>query len=203
MWLLEIENRTQAPGESVDDYASSIQQLYHRVAINPGDYPDAVRARKFVSGLLPELYMAVTPFQENTLQGAITRAKTCEPTMNAGKAKLLNYANRVAAPTPSTEVMELTKLVAALTQQVAELSKPSYQKGPRNNNAATGGTTSRAAAAINVDRKPIVCYACGEPGHISRHCPKITAASTTTAAPATVSINLAELVKQLINQSLN
>ena len=118
MWSTELDQRQQQVGESIDQYAAAIQELYQRVNTPAFAFPDNVQARKFVSGLLPELYMAVKPFRDQTLTAAINRAKACELTLSAGKTKLLNYAQ-----TNHSETAELAKLVAALAQQVAELKK--------------------------------------------------------------------------------
>jgi len=64
MWGIELDQRQQQPGETVDEYALSIQELYQRVNDAVFAYPDNLQARKFVSELLPELYVAVTPFED-------------------------------------------------------------------------------------------------------------------------------------------
>ncbi|EXX64289.1 hypothetical protein RirG_144170 [Rhizophagus irregularis DAOM 197198w] len=71
----------------------------------------------------------------------------------------MNYAQ-----TGKSEMAELTKLVTVLAQQVSEIEKKidnrpsgSYQKPP----------AARPELSVP-DRPPIVCYSCGEPGHISR-----------------------------------
>ncbi|PKB93302.1 hypothetical protein RhiirA5_441708 [Rhizophagus irregularis] len=110
MWATELDQRQQQPNESVDEYTSSIQELYQRVNDAAFAYPDNLQARKFVSGLIPELYMA-----------------------------LLNYAGQTMS-----EITELTKLVAALTEQVTEIGKkvtgnrPPPRSDSRSPNIPTG-----------------------------------------------------------------
>ena len=70
-WSTELDQRQQKPNESVDDYAADVIRLYQRVNMAAFAYSDAVQAQKFIQGLRLELYMAIKPFQENTLVGAI------------------------------------------------------------------------------------------------------------------------------------
>ncbi|GET53772.1 hypothetical protein GLOIN_2v1869520 [Rhizophagus irregularis DAOM 181602=DAOM 197198] len=163
MWSTELDQRQQQPSETVDQYASAIRELYQRINTPVFAYPDNVQARKFVSGLLPELYMAVKPFGDQTLTDAINRAKACELTMNSGRPRIMNYAQ-----TGKSEMAELTKLVTVLAQQVSEIEK-------KIDNRPSGSYRKPPAARPELsvpDRPPIVCYSCGEPGHISRRCPK-------------------------------
>ncbi|PKK59695.1 hypothetical protein RhiirC2_820358 [Rhizophagus irregularis] len=95
--------------------------------------------------------------EDQTLADAIGRAKGCELTLRSGKMKLLNYAGQT-----TSEITELTKLVAPLTEQITEIGKkvtgnrPPPRSDSRNPNAPSG------------PNRPIVCYTCGEPGHVSR-----------------------------------
>ena len=206
MWDTELEQRQQQPGESVDEYASSIQELYQRVNDAVFAYPDNLQARKFISGLRPELFMAVKPFGDQTLAAAINRAKGCELTLKSGRAKLLNYANQ-----SNSEVVELTKLVAALTNQVAELGKKIPSPGPRyprnENRIENRGVnpTSPAVGATTSTRPPIVCFTCGEPGHISKRCPNVAATTTesnkiTEVATGNTPSSNQNLIQELLRQ---
>ncbi|PKC52987.1 hypothetical protein RhiirA1_404605, partial [Rhizophagus irregularis] len=55
IWTTELEQRRQQPGEDVNTYAAALQKLYRRVETNAFAYPEAIKARKFVNGLLPDL----------------------------------------------------------------------------------------------------------------------------------------------------
>ncbi|PKY59154.1 hypothetical protein RhiirA4_481663, partial [Rhizophagus irregularis] len=91
LWSTELDQRQQRPNESVDQYTSSVQELYQRINDRAFAYPDNIQARKFISGLLLELYVAVKPFGDQTLQAAIDRARACELTLREGKSKPSNY----------------------------------------------------------------------------------------------------------------
>ena len=116
----------------MDQYASSVQELYQRINDGAFAYLDNIQARKFISGLLPELYVAVKPFADQTLQAAIDRARACELTLREGKKKPSNYATTV-----QSETTELAKIVSTLITQVGELTKkvetqPNRYRPPRN-----------------------------------------------------------------------
>ncbi|CAB4392219.1 unnamed protein product [Rhizophagus irregularis] len=166
LWSTKLDQRQQQPGESVDQYASSVQELYQRINDGAFAYPDNIQARKFITGLLPELYVAVKPFADQTLQAAIDRARACELTLKEGKKKPSNYAATI-----HSETTELAKIVSTLVTQVGELTRkvetqPNRYRPPRNddsnprNNTNNQNTTSGNAS--------VTCYTCGQPGHISR-----------------------------------
>ncbi|CAG8732477.1 20124_t:CDS:2, partial [Rhizophagus irregularis] len=200
MWATELDQRQQQPNESVDEYASSIQELYQRVNDAAFAYPDNLQARKFVSGLIPELYIAVKPFGDQTLADAIGRAKGCELTLRSGKMKLLNYAGQT-----TSEITELTKLVAALTEQVTEIGKKVTGNRPP---PRSDGRSSNVPMGPN---RTIVCYTCGEPGHVSRRCPNnpttttsgtnpVIASAVTTAPLISTTNDTQSLVQEILKQ---
>ena len=142
--------------------------------------------------------MAVKPFGDQTLTAAINRAKACELTLNAGKTKLLNYAQ--TSRTGQSETAELVKVVAALAQQVTELKKD------RDNRSYSSNRRPQTIQADTSNRPPIVCYTCGEPGHISRRCPKKDEAGSkdANASNSTANIDpkvLQDLLKQVSSQN--
>ena len=169
IWTTKLEQRRQQPEEDVNTYAAALQELYRRVETNAFVYPEAIKARKFVNGLLPNLYVTVKPHNDQTWNGAVDRAKAYELThkdQNAVNA----YLNRFTPATgSSTQTDNLFKAIQELTKQVQQLS--TGNRNFRNNNYQNAQHTSnQPQQALNRQSK-IICYACGEPEHIIRNCP--------------------------------
>ncbi|CAB4389358.1 unnamed protein product [Rhizophagus irregularis] len=166
LWSTELDQCQQQPGESVDQYASSVQELYQRINDGAFAYPDNIQAWKFIAGLLPELYVAVKPFADQTLQVAIDRAHACELTLKEGKKKPSNYAATI-----HSETTELAKIVSTLVAQVGELTRKvetqlNQYRPPRNDDSnPRDNTNNRNTTSGNA---LVTCYTCGQPGHISR-----------------------------------
>ncbi|GES95432.1 hypothetical protein RCL_jg9726.t1 [Rhizophagus clarus] len=130
IWTTELEQRRQQPGEDVNTYAAALQELYRRVEINAFIYPEVIKARKFVNGLLPDLYVTVKPHNDQTWNGAVDRAKAYELTHQDQHA-VNAYLNKFAPPGASAQSDDLYKAIQELTKQVQQLSAGNW--GNRNN----------------------------------------------------------------------
>ncbi|CAB4475694.1 unnamed protein product [Rhizophagus irregularis] len=112
-------------------------------------------------------------------------------------AMLLNYAGQT-----TSEITKLTKLVAALTEQITEIGKkvtgnrPPPRSDSRNPNVPSG------------PNRTIVCYTCEEAGHVSRRCPNnatntsvtnpVIAPVVTTTPPTSATNDTQNLVQELL-----
>jgi hypothetical protein len=67
--------------------------------------------------------------------------------------------------TNNSVIIKLTKLVTILARQVSELER-------KNDSRLTRKSPATKQDILLQNRPPITCYTCGEPGHISRRCPK-------------------------------
>ncbi|CAG8733509.1 18651_t:CDS:2, partial [Rhizophagus irregularis] len=135
----------------------------------------------------------------NTLNATVAANNNALQNRNHNVAQLLNYAGQT-----TSEITELTKLVAALTEQITEIGKkvtgnrPPPRSDSRNPNVPSG------------PNRTIVCYTCGEAGHVSRRCPNnaintsvtnpVIAPVVTTTPPTSATNDTQSLVQELLKQ---
>jgi hypothetical protein len=131
IWTTELEQRCQQPGEDVNTYAAALQELYRRVETNAFVYPEAIKAQKFVNGLLPDLYITVKPHNNQTWNAAVDRAKAYELT-HKDQYAVNAYLNKFAPTGTNTQTEDLCKVIQELTKHVQQLS--TGNRGYRNNN---------------------------------------------------------------------
>lgn len=227
IWTTELDTRRQQPGEAVDVYAASLRDLYKRVETPAFQYPEAIKARKFVNGLLPDLYVSVKPFNDQGWDAAVNRAKQYELTFGDQKAAAA-YTSRFASVGVAAQSDTLQKAILELTQQLQQLNSRGNNRrnnfrnnNYNNNNSNNNNNVGRQDQ--NTQRPRIVCYSCGQPGHVIRNCPNRDENPSTSNQPLgnqsntnnkeknteTVVTQLQQLLTQLVsaenngNQSLN
>ncbi|GET04440.1 hypothetical protein GLOIN_2v1869520 [Rhizophagus clarus] len=111
------------------------------VETNAFVHPEAIKACKFINGLLPDLYVTVKPHNDQTWNSAVDRAKAYE----------LTHQDQHAT------IQELTK-------QVQQLSARNW--GNQNNYQQVASQSNNRPQ----QQSRVICYSCGQPGHIVRFC---------------------------------
>lgn len=170
IWTTELERRRQQPGENVDTYAAALQELYRRVEHGAFNFPEAMKARKFVNGLLPDLYVTVKPHNDQTWQGAVDRAKSYELTYQ-DQAAVSAYMNKYAPAVPNTQVNVLNDAITMLTQQISQMAQTMVNQSNQNRRIGFRNNNPNFQPGQNQQPNRGVCFSCGQPGHMKRNCP--------------------------------
>ncbi|PKB95328.1 hypothetical protein RhiirA5_436915 [Rhizophagus irregularis] len=168
IWITELEQRRQQPGEDVNTYAAALQKLYRRVKTNAFAYPEVIKARKFVNGLLPDPYVTVKPHNDQTWNSAVNRAKAYELT-HRDQGAISAYLNKFTPMTTTDHTGDLLKAIQDLSKQVQSIGNG--YRGYRNNNSFRNANQQQMVQTTQGRPNQVICYSCGELGHISRTCP--------------------------------
>jgi hypothetical protein len=162
-WTTELEQRCQQPGENVDTYAVALQELYRRVEYGVFNFSEVMKARKFVNGLLPDLYINVKPYNNQTWIGAVDRAKSYE-LIYQDQTAVMDYINKYTPATSNSQINVLNDAVATLTQQISQMAQ--ILANQTNPNQRTVNFQPRQNQQLNRE----VCFSCRQPRYIKRNC---------------------------------
>ncbi|CAG8705931.1 18477_t:CDS:2, partial [Racocetra fulgida] len=114
-------------------YAMRLHELYRRLEMNANVYPEIEKVHKFTTGLRTELQMAVCLFGENTWDGVVNRAKTCELTRYGAAMYITpNLNNNIVTPTP-TSSNSIEIIMEALNKCMENLKKKIEKKLENSN----------------------------------------------------------------------
>ena len=170
IWTTELERRRQQPGENVDTYAAALQELYRRVEHGAFNFPEAMKAQKFVNGLLPDLYVNVKPHNDQTWTGAVDRVKSYELTYQ-DQAAVTAYMSKYTPTASNTQVNVLNDAIANPAQQIGQITQTLANQASQNRRTGfrnNVNTNSQPGQTLQFSKG--VCFNCGQPGHIKRNC---------------------------------
>ncbi|CAG8520187.1 17444_t:CDS:2, partial [Racocetra fulgida] len=86
-----------------NQYTMHLHELYYRLETNANVYLEIEKVCKFITGLRTELQIAVHLFGENTWNGVVNRAKTCELTRYSAAIYITpNLNNNIVTSTPTS-----------------------------------------------------------------------------------------------------
>ncbi|CAG8592867.1 28848_t:CDS:2, partial [Racocetra persica] len=155
-WHIQLNSLAQLENEKVDAYATKFKKLLSRVDPT-NSLPDQYIVRMFLSGLKGKTATFVAVTSPNSLNEAIAAARKVE----AGE-----YYGTHLHETPVTPDKK-DELIEALVKQVQQLSV-NYVAATNQQEKDT--REKERYKEISKPRKEIVCYRCGEKGHIARYC---------------------------------
>ncbi|RGB21938.1 hypothetical protein C1646_776955 [Rhizophagus diaphanus] len=92
---------------------------------------ESIKARKFVNGLLPDLYVTVKPHNDQTWNGAVDRAKAYELT-HRDQGAVSAYLNKFTLMTTTDHTGDLLKAIQDLSRQVQSIGS-GYRENQNNN----------------------------------------------------------------------
>lgn len=152
----ELCSRQRRPEEPLRELANDIEGLVHRTyAHMPSSIQSELARDHFLQALLPaDLRIQTLLAHPGSLQEALESATEREMLCAGAMGKVVEKAPKGSAACETERELAQPAWVGELTQLVrAATSRDERQDKPR----------------------PRVCWGCGQPGHLIRHCPRATA----------------------------
>lgn len=164
----ELTSRQRRPGEPLRALANDIETLARRAYGHmPTDVQNELARDQFIRAVSPrELRIQTQLAHPRSLQEALELAVEREAVGAAVSSDLSGAGPVARAAVPECPSQEKPAWAAELTELIRAVSLQSNR----------GGTRPR--------RGPPVCWTCGQPGHISVHCPKHTGGQGNASGPA-------------------
>jgi len=157
-WMNQLRNRTQRPGETVDEYWNDLYNLYLRV--DPEEhYPAEDRLHQFLYGLRNEIREPVEIAGPVTIAEALQRARAVESTFSRN-APLSVYSLQRNQSSGNNDLQDIKSVLTQLSQGFQQLAT----KSTSNNRGNIGNNNN------NNQRETRTCNNCGKVGHLARYC---------------------------------
>ena len=182
LYQAELKAKRKRADESMTDLGREIAKLV-RLA-----YPTADAATKEVVGInafldaLPgpaaDMKLHVIKGRPRTLQEAVAHATEVDAVIQAeGRKSQKRDVRMVGEPTVTSsleiQIQEIQKMQRELQEALTQAQKNLSAPMGRNDRGSYSG--KRQGGSSSRSYGDVICYGCGEKGHISRYCPKLKA----------------------------
>src|SRR6202034_258390 len=82
-WKHQLRNRKQKAGETVEEYATALEELWKRIDAG-GNRPELDKIHEFIEGLRPEFVVPVQSAMPGTAEEAMEKARALETAFSMG-----------------------------------------------------------------------------------------------------------------------